>query len=273
MINVNTSLKTDPQGISYYSFPIFQGYPVKSVFTTRKGGVSTGCYDSLNFAYNSGDKKENVRENFHRLATLMGTTEDHLITGDQTHTNHVLVVTKEDMGKGVTKEKTYHDIDALVTNTPGLCLTTAHADCNPIQFYDPVKGVIAATHSGWAGTLKNIAAATLDVMVKQFSSEASDILVGIGPALCQDCFEVDQDVAEKFLLANEHYREFMYQKGIKSYIDLKAIIHHQLTSLGVLDHHIENIPVCTKCNKDLFYSHRNMGKQRGVMVSAIMLDI
>ena len=258
-------------GVSFYEFDIFKNQPVNALFTTRNGGVSTGCYSSLNFGFSSGDDVNLVMRNYELLAECLSCTTGDLITAAQTHTNNIKIVTRKDAGMGVTKPRDFQDIDGLVTNVTGIGLVTAHADCTPVQFFDPVKKVVAVAHSGWSGTLKNISGRMIQTMVKTYDCNPQDILAAIGPALCQDCFEVDEDVAQKFLAANSSYETFMYRKGMKSYFDLRKIIELQLLDEGVVSSHIVCNPICTKCHEELFYSHRRMGVNRGVMASAILL--
>lgn len=272
MIINNSPKQNGNNGVEYFTFSLFQNYPIKSIFTTRNGGVSSGCYESLNFGSSSGDDITAVRKNYALLAECLGTDSAHLVTTHQTHTNHIRIVEKSDAGKGVTCPRDYEDIDGLVTNVPGIGIITAHADCTPVQFYDPVQKVIGVAHSGWMGTLKNISSEMLLIMTTHYQCQPSDILVAIGPALCQNCFEVDQDVADRFLQANPDYKKYMYTKGIKTYIDLRQIIHQQLVSEGVDSQNIECHPLCSKCNPSLFFSHRKMGTKRGVMANAMILE-
>lgn len=262
---------TAPNGVQYYTFQQFENCQVRALFTTRHGGVSTGYYQSLNFGFPSGDSPDLVRENYNRLAQCLGTDLAHLVTSAQTHTSNVRIVTREDAGKGTIKEKDFQDIDGLITQERGIGIITAHADCTPVQFYDPVQKVIGVAHSGWMGTLKNISHNMVSKMNSAFGCCPEDILVGIGPALCQNCFEVDFDVAEKFALASPDYLPFIRYEEKKAYIRLKGIIETQLKKDGILPSHIEISDLCTKCRTDLFYSHRAMGVQRGVMASAMLL--
>ena len=98
-----------------------------------------------------------------------------------------------------------------------------------------------------------------------------DILAGIGPSLCQDCFEVDQDVADQFFARNTAYQSFAYSRGIKTYIDLKAIIKHDLKEAGLREEHLFDMGLCTKENTDLFFSHRGQQGKRGIMAAVMML--
>ena len=117
------------EGIPFLLCPQLEEIPfIKHGFSTRKGGVSEGIFDSMNLSFTRGDEDEAVRENFRRMALAIGVAEDSLVFAKQTHTTNVKVVTEEDKGKGITKELDYDDIDGLITNMPGLCLTTFYAD-------------------------------------------------------------------------------------------------------------------------------------------------
>ena len=117
---------------------------VEHCFTTRIGGVSKGIYESLNLSFTRGDEDAAVRENFRRLAGAMKTDVSEFVFTDQTHTTNVRRVTAEDAGKGIVKERDYTDIDGLITNEPGLVLSTFYADCVPLYFVDPVHRAIRA---------------------------------------------------------------------------------------------------------------------------------
>ncbi len=94
-----------------------------------------------------------MRENYRRVAKRMGTEVSHFVCSDQTHTTNVRVVTKEDAGAGVVRERGYTDVDGLITNEPGLVLSTFYADCVPLYFVDTEHHAIGLSHSGWRGTV------------------------------------------------------------------------------------------------------------------------
>lgn len=244
---------------------------LRHLFTTRRGGVSEGCCASWNFGEKALDSEENVRRNFEILAEVMGTTAEQIVTSQQTHTCNIRVVTAEDLGKGVTRERDYTDVDGLLTDERNIVIVTGHADCNAIFFFDPARQVIGLAHSGWRGTLGGIAKAMITKMKEQYGCSPADVIAGIGPSLCQDCFEVDEDVALSFFEADEDYRDFAYQKGSKYHIDLKGIIRHDLLTAGLQKKNILDMGLCTKCSKDLFFSHRGHQGKRGIMAAAMML--
>ena len=122
-----------PSGVPMLRFPaIDQTGMVHCGFTTRHGGVSEGWFSSLNLKSGNGDMEEAIRENFKRVAAYFNADLTQFVATDQTHTANVRVVTAEDAGKGITRERDYHDVDGMVTNVPGLILSAFYADCVPL---------------------------------------------------------------------------------------------------------------------------------------------
>lgn len=256
----------------YLTFPRLDQYEeLCHLFTTRRGGVSEGCCTSWNFGAKSLDTEENVLRNYEILAEVMGTRTERMVTSQQTHTCNIRVVTKKDLGKGVTRQRDYTDVDGLLTDERNVAIITGHADCNAIFFFDPVKQVIGLAHSGWRGTLGGIGKVMLAKMENLYGCHPANILSGIGPSLCQDCFEVDEDVAQAFFAKTGDNRKFSYQRGSKHYIDLKGIIRRDLLESGLTEENFLDMGLCTKCNIDTFFSHRGHKGKRGIMAAAMML--
>ncbi len=256
----------------YLTFPQLDDYEeLRHLFTTRHGGVSQGHCATWNFGERHLDTDENILQNFELLGQVMGADTDQMVTSAQTHTTNIRTVTAEDRGKGVVRERDYRDIDGLVTDERNLTIITGHADCNAIFFFDPLKQVIGLAHSGWRGTLAGIGAAMVSKMKTEYGCQPSDIIAGIGPSLCQDCFEVDEDVALAFFDADEAYRQFADRRGCKFHIDLKGIIRHDLLAAGLTEGKLSDMKLCTRCNKEMFFSHRGHQGRRGLMVAAMML--
>lgn len=246
---------------------------VEHCFTTRIGGVSKGIYESLNLSFTRGDEDAAVRENFRRLAGAMKTDVSKFVFTDQTHTTNVCRVTAEDAGKGIVKERDYTDIDGLITNEPGLVLSTFYADCVPLYFVDPVHRAIGMSHSGWKGTVGKMGAATITEMKREFGTEAKDLVCAIGPSICQDCYEVSEDVADAFKEAFQgHADEILLDKKNGKYqLDLWRTNEIVLTEAGVLKENIAVTNICTCCNPDLLFSHRASHGKRGNLGAFIYL--
>ena len=158
--------------------------------------------------------------------------------------------------------------DAFVTDVPGVCLITAHADCIPVQLYDPDRKVIAAVHAGWRGTALGIAAKAAELMKAKY--DCRNIRGYIGPGISKCCFETDTDVPqamrEAFKWANEYISEG--RAAGKFYVDLKGVNKRQLEEAGVRN--IEVSDICTCCNEN-FCSHRRNPAVNLRMASGICL--
>ena len=199
----------------YLEYPLFQETGiVTSAFSTRLGGVSEGYYSSLNLSFDRGDDPLKVLENFKRIGASMGVKVEDMVLSKQTHTTNVRVVTAEDKGKGIVKERNYTDVDGMITNVPGICLVTSYADCVPLYFVDPVKKAIGLSHSGWRGTVGKIGKNTVQLMQENFGSKPEDLLAAVGPSVCMDCYEVSEDVIEQFKEAFEkkYWEDLFYKK-------------------------------------------------------------
>ena len=266
---------------------------VEHLFSTRKGGVSSGYLASLNLSYARGDQKENVDENFRRVAQLFGKTPSDIVCSAQTHTTNVRKITAADKGKGVVIERGYDDVDGMITNEPGIILATFYADCVPLFLVDPVNKAIGLSHSGWRGTVGKMGKATLEKMKVEYGTKPEDVHAAIAPSICQLCYEVSADVALAFADAfpkddekaaqylSRYQHDFsqkeldnclFYQKENGKYqLNLWYANFRVFRDAGVPDENIEVTDICTCCNPELLFSHRaSMGK-RGNLGAFLML--
>ena len=246
---------------------------VEHCFTTRLGGVSEGVCSSLNLSFSRGDAPEAVLENYRRVAESFGKTVDDFICTDQTHTTTVLRVGKEERGYGVTKEKPYTDVDGLITNEPGVILSTFYADCVPLYFVDPVHKAIGLSHSGWRGTVGRMGQKTLEAMAKAFGTRPEDVYAAVGPSICQDCYEISEDVAEHFYEEFQgHGDEILINKGNGKYqLDLWKTNEIVLLEAGIKPEHLAVTNICTCCNSEVLFSHRASQGKRGNLAAFLML--
>lgn len=196
----NVFINREENGVPYLSFAALEDTGlVVNGFSTRLGGASKGKYATMNFAYNKGDEEEAVLENYTRMAKALGVDRDRMVASNQTHTTNVRLVTEEDAGKGVVRKRDYTDVDGLITNVEGITLATFYADCVPLYFLDPKHKAIGLSHSGWRGTVNRMGQCTIHAMTKAFGTDPKDLITCIGPSICQDCFEVGEEVAEAFM--------------------------------------------------------------------------
>ena len=261
--------------VPYLEYPLLTDTKiVHHGFSTRLGGVSQGCYASMNLSFTRGDDEAAVRENYHRIAKSIGVKCENMVLSQQTHTTNVRVVTEKDKGKGIVKPLDYTDVDGMVTNIHGICLVTFYADCVPLYFVDPVQKAIGLSHSGWRGTVGEIGKETIRKMEEQYGSDPKDILAAVGPSICKDCYEVSEDVILEFQknFKERYWKDLFYRKENGKYqLDLWKANEIIFKESGILPEHIAVTNVCTHCNSEILYSHRTSGERRGNLAAFLAL--
>ncbi len=261
--------------VLYLSYPMLENTGlIKHGFSTRVGGVSEGIFSSMNLSFSRGDREGAVRENFRRMAEAIGVEVESLVFATQTHTTNVRQVTEADKGKGILCPVDYEDVDGLITNEKGICLTTFYADCVPLFFVDPVHKAIGLSHSGWRGTVSKMGQETLRSMKTAYGTEAEDVIVAIGPSICQDCYEVSEDVIDRFreAFAKENWDSIFYRKENGKYqLDLWKANEVVLLEAGVKKEHLAVTNVCTNCNPEVLFSHRATKGERGSLAAFLAL--
>ncbi len=254
-------------GLCYFKSSIFdKSGMVRHAFTTRKGGVSKNEFESLNLRFHSGDMRENVLENYKIICGEIGVDYRNLVLSKQVHEARVERIYKEDMGNGITKPQKFESADALMTNIPGVPLAVFSADCVPVILLDTKNRAIALVHSGWRGTVLRICEKTVLKMEEEFSSKPEDIIAAIGPSIRVCHFEVGDDVAEIF---KNEFSDDVLEKHEKYHVNMQKAVYKTLSDCGVK--RIDDSMICTCCRPDLFYSHRIMGNERGVMAAVMEL--
>ena len=256
-------------GVPFLSYPMLEETGiVHHGFSTKLGGVSKGCWATMNISTTRGDDPEDVEENQRRIARAIGVKPEDMTFTNQTHTTNVAVVRAEDKGRR------FMETDGMITNVPGICLVTFYADCVPLYFVDPVKKAIGLSHSGWRGTVGKIGKVTVELMQKTYGSDPKDILAAIGPSICQDCYEVSEDVIVKFQKSFEekYWPELFYQKENGKYqLNLWKANELVFEEAGILKKHIAVTNVCTHCNPDILFSHRTTVNKRGNLSAFLAL--
>ena len=256
----------------YITFPKLSACGVvRHAFSTRLGGVSTGQFSSMNMSFRNGDERENVEKNYEILCSAVGIDTKELVLSRQTHTTNVITVTSADCGTGYSKPS-FEDIDGLITNERGVALVTQYADCTPLLFCDPVRRVVATSHSGWRGTVGKIGAVTVEKMVSDFSCRREDIIAAIGPCIGSCCYEVDTPVFEAFApLGLDTDKIFKQVDSGHWMLDLREANRQILVNSGILNENIDIADICTCCNSNEMHSHRATAGKRGNLAAIIAL--
>jgi polyphenol oxidase len=199
------------------------------------------------------------------------------VAARQVHGKAVAAVTAADRGRGATALGTgIPATDALVTDEPGVPLLMLFADCTPLLFHDPRRGVVGIAHAGWRGTVADIAGELVRTMLARYGSNPRDLLVGIGPAIARCCYVVDAPVIDawKALAVPDPAvaEEIAPVDGRRQWrFDLARANRRLLERAGVPAAQIEDADVCTACNVAEFPSHRAEQGRAGRFAAMIAL--
>ena len=249
--------------LPYLQFDHFREFSfVRHAVFTRKGGVSHRPYDQLNIGFSTGDAPQNIVENRRRIFDCMGKKE--LVFMHQIHGDHILKIrntASEDENKtgrngGVG--------DAMITGEYGKNLVVQVADCQPVLLLDPIEEIVAVVHSGWRGSIADIAGKTVSVMKDEYKCNPENILAGIGPSLGPCCCEFtnyETEIPESL---------WKYRIPGSFNFDFWSLTSDQLMREGLRKANIQNSNVCTRCSSDLFFSYRKE-KQTGRFAAVIGL--
>lgn len=233
-------------------------------FTTRKGGVSRGAYESLSMSPRRGDDIECVHRNEEILCSALFLDVQKLTSTRQEHTDRVEIIDENRIGIGV-KTPWEYGVDACITTLKNVPLLCYSADCVPILIYADDIGAIGAIHAGWRGSESAIAYKTVQKIIS-LGANAKNIYAAIGPCIGQCCYEVDGDVALRF---DEKY---YIKKPLSKYmLDLGRVNYDLIKECGVNEENISLSGICTKCNNDLFFSHRGQNGKSGTLGGIICM--
>src|SRR5499427_318252 len=222
---------------------------VKHAFFTRRGGVSSGSFQSLNCGFGAGDEPDSVTRNREIAMARLGLPADRLATCYQIHSASVVIVESPWPREAAPRA------DGMVTRVPDIALGILTADCAPILIHDPFVSVIGAAHGGWRGALAGIVENTVERM-EALGSVRSRIRAGIGPCIAQSSYEVGPEFPQQFLAeeaASACYFAPAAQPGHFMF-DLPGYIEHRLARAGIAI--VERSGHDTVAEDDRFFSYR-----------------
>lgn len=247
----------EKEGLRYYQFDLFKGQPLFHAVLTRRGGFSKKPYESLNTAGTVGDDPMAVLKNHQKIYQVLGYEFYSRFDVWQVHSSTVICADAP-RGAGIPHDKA----DGILTNNPQVTLFMRFGDCVPILLVDPVSKAIGIIHAGWQGTYQRIAQKAIEKMVACYGSDPKSILAGIGPSICQDCYEVGPEVYQAFLMGFGEKGNCYFNQHQGSYhLDLCKANREMLMEVGV--QRIEMSGMCTACHLDEWYSHRGEQGQTG----------
>lgn len=274
MAQMNVYLDTR-KGLTAIRFHSIDGTGTAEFFyTTRKGGVSEGPYESLNPGITTADSRENVEANRRLIQDAFGTYPRETVR--LVHGSRVVRVSE------LPDEDSIPEADAAITNTRGLPLAIFYADCAGVCIVDPARRAAGLVHAGWRGTAEFIAAKTVEAMTKEFGTDPKDCVAAITPSIGPCCFEVEIDAVE--ILTNNIIQQYKdpWKKDLTDFIskldkkgkyavDLQGMNRTQLMCAGLRPENITASGLCTCCRGDLFYSYRRDKRTTGRMGAVLYL--
>jgi len=264
-----TMLTPDTLSAECITAPTLASLPgIRHGFFTRRGGVSSGTYASLNCGSASGDSLPAVLNNRARVAATLGVRRERLVSPHQVHGAVVVTATEPwEPGKGP-------EADGIVTRQRGLAIGVGTADCAPVLFADAEAGVVGAAHAGWGGAFKGVLEATLDTMLEH-GARKTRIVAVIGPTIAQASYEVGPEFMQRFLgvdLNNARHFRPSARDGHARF-DLPGYVAGRLERLGLAS--VTGLGLDTYTDEDRFFSFRRSTHRSetdyGRMISAITL--
>ena len=202
----------------------------------------------------------------HGFGTRKSNLPENLVMARQTHSSNVIVVEKPFPEAKKTG-------DALLTNIPNISLGVSTADCVPLLLYNPSRHVVGAVHVGWRGLVSGIIRNTIGIFDRVFGVSPQDILIALGPAIAQCCYEVGEDVQNAFRKSFPWWKKAFESlpRTWKFMLDLPLSVELELQAMGAIPGNIERITKCTSCSRQ-FHSFRRDGKGCGRQISYICID-
>ncbi|MGD8305939.1 MAG: peptidoglycan editing factor PgeF [Ignavibacteria bacterium] len=227
---------------------IFKRYPGIMFGFSTKFGVERELPYYFNMSYNIGDDSKCVSKNREKFFNSLGLNQDTVAYQKQLHGDSISVIERGgDCGES----------DALITTRKNLGLAISSADCCAIFLYDPINEVIAAVHSGWRGTEKEILLKVLQKLSNDYNSVPGNLICYLAPSISRVNYEVGPEVADKFDLTylQEHNEKFL--------LNIPQMNYDILLNYGVFEHKIQMSRLCSFEYKSLLHSYRRDGEKSG----------
>jgi hypothetical protein len=268
-------------------------------FSTRKNGVSKGYGGKiLNLGFTADDSRTAVEANRKAFVSAVTAAMERqasrpskrqswpLVSLRQIHSDIIHCVSE------LPREPLAGD--GLITGTTGILLSVLTADCLPVILVDTKHRAVGVFHAGWRGTIQRIVEKGVGEMRRHFGTRPADLKAAIGPGIRGCCYQVGQEVRDKFdsqfSYANDLFRETKETNEIHErypllfltsrapghselpkqiFLDLAQANRRQLITAGVPARNISDVSLCTSCHLDRFFSHRAEKGKTGRMMAAV----
>lgn len=242
--------KEFPNGIKFVQFSNLLENGFEHAIFSRHGGVSNSPFNSLNFGGTVGDNPADVLENHEIAFNAVNLSFSSRFDVWQVHGTDIVITDEPRLATDA-----HQPADGILTRSKQVTLIMRFADCVSVLVADPVKKIVGIYHAGWQGTLKGIGEIFVERMVSDFNSDPGDLVAGIGPSICGDCYEVGEEFYEPFSRKfGIQAEEILQRKDGKLHLDLWKANQLQLIKSGV--ENIEIAGICTAHNTGDWFSHR-----------------
>ena len=213
---------------------------------------------------------------YKELGSHFGIEPGDMVRVPQGHSSNIMIVKKEDAGKGVISMEIDGKCDGAITNEKGIMLLTIESDCTPVYILDQVKKAIGMVHSGWRGTVGKITQEAIELMIKNYGTNKDDLLIHFGPAICGKCYEVGMDLIPEFkkiLKCDEVHKVFVPipDKPEKYFLDVTESIRLSLLKYGIKSENMTRSEYCTY-HSGIFNSWRLEKDKARQMLTGILLS-
>ncbi|NJC96031.1 MAG: peptidoglycan editing factor PgeF [Anaerolineales bacterium] len=238
---------TQHNGLRYFQFNALQA---RHAIFTRHGGISPEPWNSLNVGGTVGDEIERVRQNRLLSFEALECKPDSIFDVWQVHSADAVCARAPRRF-----DEPYRKADIILTDRPEVTLFMRFADCVPLLFHDPRKGIIGVAHAGWMGTVKDVATRTVNVLQAEYGSDPADVIACIGPSIGPDHYEVGEDVIRQVRQTFGKDSDMLLEPHDgRIHFNLWKANQRQLERAGI--GRIELAGICTACHTDDWYSHR-----------------
>jgi hypothetical protein len=245
--------------------PLLRAAGFRHAFFTRRGGVSTGPYESLSFSIAAGDVPANVEQNVERAAAALGVAATRVFFLSQVHGRDTVVLDERDDRATVVRREG----DAIVARRPGSAAAVRMADCVPILVGDRISGAALAIHAGWRGLVAGVIEAGI-LRLREVTGAAGDLVAAIGPHITVAAFEVSDEVAATLAACSSDHDVVVRKLGQKPHVDLARIARAKLREAGLPDAAVDQVPGCTHGDRSASFSFRRDGPKSGRHLAAIV---
>ncbi len=225
---------------------------IKHAFSTKREGYSNLPFKCLNLGYCEKDSPDNVNKNRRLFFEALNLEKNKLILLNQIHSDNFIEIEDANFDGEIKG-------DGIYTKLPGIILGIQTADCLPLLFYEPKNGIIGAMHLGWKGLLNRLCQKMFLAIIDKYKVKAKNIIIGIGPAIQQCCYEIKEDVLQLFKREFNYIEKCIVYDENRIKMDLLHLLLMQLWEIKASNNNVSWIKLCTYCNPQYFFSYRREG--------------